>query len=307
MNEDDLRLFLRIAALGTLSAAAREAHLSPAVVSHRLAQLEKQLGVRLFHRTTRALSLSEDGRLFAGYAQTLVETMDEARAAMAAPSQQPNGTLRVSCSASFGRQHLSPALAAFLERYPTLKVDLQLSDQIVDLVQDGFDLGIRIAPGVDPGLVARKLADSSRILCAAPSYLARHGTPERPRDLARHRCLVLHEQNTWTLCHANGEKSAVHVSGPLRSNHGESLRDAALSGQGISIQSLWSIHRELADGSLVPVLADYPLDAQSSIWAVYPSGRLLAAKVRCFIDFLLERWADPPWQPHGRTPSRPRR
>ncbi|MBS7690436.1 substrate binding domain-containing protein [Pseudomonas lalucatii] len=184
--------------------------------------------------------------------------MDEARAAMAAPSQQPNGTLRVSCSASFGRQHLSPALAAFLERYPTLKVDLQLSDQIVDLVQDGFDLGIRIAPGVDPGLVARKLADSSRILCAAPSYLARHGTPERPRDLARHRCLVLHEQNTWTLCHANGEKSAVHVSGPLRSNHGESLRDAALSGQGISIQSLWSIHRELADGSLVPVLADYP-------------------------------------------------
>ncbi|WP_218281510.1 LysR family transcriptional regulator [Pseudomonas sp. LPB0260] len=305
MNEDDLQLFLRIAALGNLSAAAREAHLSPAVVSHRLAQLEKRLGARLFHRSTRALSLSEDGRVFADYAQRLVDTMAEARAALSAPAQQPSGTLRITCSASFGRLHLGPALARFLERYPTLKVDLQLSDRVVDLVQDGLDLGIRIAPQVDPGLVARRLADSTRILCAAPAYLARQGTPRVPADLARHQCLVLHEQHSWTLRHATGEKSVVRVSGPLRSNHGESLRDAALNGQGISIQSLWSIHQELADGRLVPVLPNYPLEAQSSIWAVYPSGRLLAPKVRCFIDFLLEHWADPHWQSAGQNRPRP--
>lgn len=303
MNEDDLQLFLRIATLGNLSAAAREAHLSPAVVSHRLAQLEKNLGVRLFHRTTRSLSLSEDGKIFAQYAKSLVDNMADARAALSPPDQQPTGTLRVTCSASFGRQHLTSALAAFMKHFPKLSVDLQLSDHIVDLVQDSFDVGIRIAPVIDPGLVARRLAASERVLCASPDYLVKAGRPQSPEQLLQHQCLVLHEQNLWLFRSKTEEKISVRVSGALRSNHGESLREAAIHGLGICIQSTWSVSEALADGRLVTVLDDFPLDAQSSIWAVYPSGRLLAPKVRSFIDFLVEYWAKPGWQHSTRNSS----
>ncbi|TDQ49302.1 LysR family transcriptional regulator [Permianibacter aggregans] len=295
MNDTDLTLFLRIAHLGNLSAAARELHLSPAVVSHRLAQLEQELGVRLFHRTTRQLSLSEDGRAFQQHAEALIEQFNEARAALSGGQQQPSGTLRLTCSASFGRQHLVPELTRFLAEHPQLQIDLQLSDHIVDLVREGFDLGIRIAPTIEPGLVARQLAASERVLCASPDYLAKHGRPEQPEDLSNHACLVLHEQHSWSFRTPNGQQKKVRVHGPLTSNHGESLRDASIEGLGISIQSRWSVHTALADGRLQTVLNDYPFDTDSFIWAVYPSGRLLPAKVRRFIDFLLKRWATPPW------------
>ncbi|NQD36478.1 LysR family transcriptional regulator [Permianibacter sp. IMCC34836] len=295
MDEADLQLFLRIATLGSLSAAAREANLSPAVVSHRLGQLEQKLGVRLFHRSTRSLSLSEDGRLFLSHAEALVEAMTNARASFSAPGQLVQGVLRVTTSASFGRQHLTPLLAKFLALHPQLKIDLHLSDQVVDLIQEGFDVGIRMAEQIDPGLVARKLAISDRLPVAAPAYLARHGTPLQPADLAQHECLILNEQRQWKFVTGNGSELAVQVQGRLRCNHGESLREAALAGLGICIQSIWNIHRELASGALVPVLIDYPLANKSHIWAVYPSGRLLAPKVRAFIDFLLAEWKDVPW------------
>lgn len=298
MDEADLQLFLRIAQLGSLSAAAREANLSTAVVSHRLGQLEQKLGVRLFHRSTRRLSLSEDGSSFLRHAESIVEAMAAGRAAIGAPGQSPRGLLRVTTSASFGRQHLTPLLPAFLQRYPELSIDLHLSDQVVDLIREGFDVGIRLVEQPDPGLVARRLASSEKLLVASPAYLAARGVPQTPPDLLQHDCLILNEQRQWRFVDKNGELITVPVQGRLRCNHGESLREAALGGLGLSIQSIWNMHQELRSGALLPVLSDYPLANESQIWAVYPSGRLLAPKVRVFIDFLLERWKEAPWSSH---------
>ncbi len=295
MSEDDLLLFLRIAALQSLSGAARELRLSPAVVSHRLAQLEQQLGTRLFQRSTRQLSLTVAGQRFLPQAESIYTAMQNARAEVSGSAQPLGGVLRVTCSVTFGRQHLMPLLALFLQRYPQLNIDLHFSDHVTDLIADNYDVGIRIAQQIDSGLVARKLAVNERILCASPSYLAQHGTPATPTDLHKHDCLILHNQRVWQFIGDDG-MHAVNINGKLFCNHGESLREAAVLGLGISAQAIWNIYRQLSSGELQPVLQDYPLAGESAIWAVYPSNRLLAQKVRVFIDFLLEQWQTPPWQ-----------
>ena len=295
MNEEDLLLFLRIASLHSLSAAARELRLSPAVVSHRLAQLEKQLGTRLFQRSTRQLSLTIAGARFQQQAESIYQAMQNARAELGGADAPVSGTLRVTCSVTFGRQHLMPLLAEFLQRYPQLTVDLHFSDQVVDLIADNFDVAIRIAKHIDAGLVARKLADNARLLCASPSYLAQHGEPSHPDDLHHHDCLVLHNQRLWQFQRAEEPVHTVSINGKLFCNHGESLREAAVLGLGISAQSRWNIYQQLNRGELCPVLSHYPVAGESAIWAVYPSNRLLAAKVRVLIDFLVQQWQAPPW------------
>lgn len=303
MDEADLLLFLQIAQQPSLSAVARTAGLSVAVVSRRLAAFEAHLGVRLFHRSTRKLALSEDGRAFLPHAEALVEAMTTARAAVGGPDQPLTGTLRTTASASLGRMHLTPVLASFMAKHPGLSVDLHLSDSVVDLLEEGFDLGIRIAERLPPGLVARRLVSDRRALYASPSYLERHGVPRHPDDLTAHQCLVLHDQRSFRFRMPDGAVHTVKVSGRFRSNNGEVTREAAVAGLGITLKSQWNAYLEVAAGRLVPVLEAYPLEHGTAIWAVYPSSRQLAPRVRAFIDCLVSAWSKPPWEQPVKTPS----
>lgn len=307
MDEADLLLFLQIAQQPSLSAVARAARLSVGVVSHRLAAFEARLGVRLFHRSTRKLALTEDGRAFLPHAEALVEGIAAARAALGGPGQPLTGTLRITTSASLGRIHLTPVLAAFIDRHPSLSVDLHLSDSVVDLLEDGFDLGIRVSEQLAPGLVARRLVSDRRFLHASPAYLERYGVPRHPEDLLQHECLVLHDQRSWRFRMPDGSVHTVKVGGRFRCNNGETTREASVAGLGITLQSLWNSYLEVAAGRLVRVLEDYPLDHRIAIWAVYPSARQLAPRVRAFIDFLAAAWAEPPWEQGGAAhEARPR-
>lgn len=289
MNFEHLKLFIRIAATHNISEAGQELGLSPAVASAHINKLEAGLGVRLVHRTTRRVSLTEEGVAFLPHAENVLASAEEARAAVGAGNSSPSGTIRIAAPASFGRMHVVPALNGFLEQFPNLKVDLKLSDTIVDLVEGGFDIAIRNSALKDSSLIAKKLANDKRILCAAPSYIEQYGAPTQPQDLKEHQCLTLMSLDNWNFekC-TSGEKAdsiKVKVSGNFRTDNGEALRDACVNGLGITINSQWSVYQHFARGEVVPILTDYPLVAETAIWAVYPSSRLVAPKVRAFIDY----------------------
>lgn len=278
-------LFVRVAALGNVSAAGRECGLSPAAAGARLAQLEGTLGTRLLHRTTRRVALTQEGDVFLGQAEALLALEAQALASVGQGHASPQGRLRVSCSSSFGRQHVSPALPAFLARYPGISLDFRLTDRVVDLLAEGVDLAIRVGALRDSTLIARKLATNRRTLCASPAYLAERGMPKHPGELVEHDCLVLGEQRDWRFVTPSGEKS-VRVAGRLASDNGEVLRDAVLAGLGIAIKSTWDVGEHLRRGELVPVLASYPLAEEVAIWAVYPSRAFVPPKTHALIDYL---------------------
>src|SRR5688500_8505150 len=259
----DIGLFLRVLDLGSISAAARSLDLSVAVASQRLKRLERELGVRLLHRTTRQLHATPEGAALAEQGRALVEDLEALTTGLRQAGTDVTGTLRVTTSASFGRLYISPLLPEFMARHPRIKLSINLNDQRLDLVSSGFDLAIRIGALDDSSLVARKLADNRRVLCASPEYLRRHGTPKTPADLERHACLVLFgnkgRQDTWRLGDCHGGEVAVRVSGPLESNQGELLRDAAVAGLGIAIHATWHVCEDLRAGRLKPVLPRYPL------------------------------------------------
>ncbi len=261
----DVALFVRAALLANVSAAGREFGLSAAVASSRIAQLEKRLGARLLHRTTRRISLTQDGEVFMSRAQTLLDAADAARASVGRAQAEPQGRLRVSMPSSFGRQHVSPVISEFLRRYPGVSVDLRLTDQLVDLVDAGIDVAIRVGVLKDSSLVARRLAVNRRVLCAAPAYLAARGTPHHPSDLARHECIILSDQRDWAFVTPTGPLE-VRVSGRLVVDNGEVIRDALLAGFGIALKSTWDVAPYLRSGELVSVLDAYPLAEQVAIW-----------------------------------------
>ncbi|WP_026970412.1 LysR family transcriptional regulator [Aliagarivorans marinus] len=292
MNIDHLKLFVRLASTANISQAGQELGLSPAVASAHVSKLEESLGVRLVHRTTRKVSLTEEGQAFLPHAEEVLTRVEAARASVGAGNTLPSGILRVTAPASFGRMHLIPALSDFQAQYPELKLDLRLSDTIVDLVEGGFDIAIRDAVLKDSTLVARKLASDRRLTVASPAYLAKHGQPQHPDELTQHRCITLSGLDLWHYDSPTGPL-AVKVSGLLRTDNGEAVRDASVNGLGVTISSTWCCYQQLQRGELVPVLEDYPLLSDTAIWAVYPSSRLLAPKVRAFIDFFAERFAEP--------------
>lgn len=297
----DVALFVRAALLANVSAAGREFGVSATVASARLAQLERQLGARLLHRTTRRVTPTQDGELFLARAQALLDAADAARAAVGRARTEPHGRLRVSMSSSFGRQHVAPVIPAFLRRYPQVSLDLRLSDDVIDLVDEGIDVAIRLGALRDSTLVARRLAVNRRVVCASPAYLAAHGAPRHPAELARHECVVLGDQRDWSFETPAGPLK-VRVSGRLVASNGEAIREALVDGFGIAVKSTWDVGPNLRDGSLVPVLADYPLAEPSAIWAVYPSRAFVPLKLRAFIDFVAEHFGDPPYwdrDPHG--------
>lgn len=294
---DDLNLFVKAVAAGNLSAAGRELGLSPAVASKRIAGLETRVGARLLHRTTRAVTPTEEGTAFHAHALRVLEEMEEAMAAVRADGA-PRGHLRVTVPASFGLMHISPLVPEFLRDHPEVTMELHMADSLVDIVDEGFDCAIRIGALKDSTLVARRLAPNRRIVCASPDYLARMGTPTRIQQLVEHNCLVHNDQNLWEFDTPQGRKG-VRVSGSLKTNHAGVLRDAVVKGLGIARKSTWDIGEQLAKGDLVPLFPDCCIATDVAVWAVYPSARFVAPKVRAFIGFLAERFGPEPYWDQG--------
>lgn len=294
MNIEHVKLFVRLAATNNISQAGKELGLSPAVASSHINKLEEALGVLLVHRTTRKVSLTEEGVAFLPHAEEVLLSVEAARSSVGAGETLPKGTLRVTAPSSFGRMHLIPALKDFLSRYPDLTLDVRLTDTIVDLVEGGFDIAIRNADLKNSSLIARKLAPDNRIVCAAPEYLAKFGTPNSPHDLRDHQCINLVGLENLVFHTPEGHVT-IKTGGSFRTDNGEAVRDACADGIGIAMSSTWSVYKHLKRGELVQILQGYPLISETAIWALYPSSRLLAPKVRVFIDYCTQCYGIPPY------------
>ena len=301
MDTEGLRLFVMAADMLNISAAGRQLGLAPAVASARLSKLENQVGADLLHRSTRKVSLSLEGAEFLPFAREILAQEDGALAALGLGSAEVRGTLRFAASSTFAQLFIAPILPEFLERYPGVNLELKLSDTQMNLIEGGFDLALRNYAIEDSSLRARKLADDRRILCASPDYLARHGTPDGPSDLAQHQLLTFMNGTARKLS-ADGDMPPCTFPPPDAKNRivcddGASMRLMTKAGVGVSMSSYWNIYQDIQDGSLIRVLPDYEVDDQSAIWLVYPKSNVLTAKVRVFIDFLLEKIGNPPaWE-----------
>jgi DNA-binding transcriptional LysR family regulator len=302
----EMSVFSRVVATGSLSAAARELGLSPAMVSRRISALEARLGVRLINRTTRSLRLTDEGASYYDTCTRLLAEIEEADEAVSAGRVEPQGTLKVALPASFGNRHITPLVPRFAALYPRVQLALSLSDRSVNLIEEGFDLAIRIAHLEDSSLAARKLAPNRRIVCASPDYLKRHGTPRTPQDLAGHNCLTTRDFiSTWEYKGPDGAAGTVRVAGKYVCDNWEVLREWALAGLGVALKSTWDVRRHLEDGSLVSLCPGYSFDADVAIYAVYPHRRFLPAKTRVFIEFLAESFGPEPYwdQPVASLPA----
>lgn len=277
--------FVRVVADGSFSAAARKMRVSSAAVGKQIQLLEGWLGTRLFDRTTRHLRLTEAGAAFHERCIRILEDLEEAQRAAGALQAHPKGHLRISSPVSFSTLHLGGLLAGFLNAYPDISVDMELSDRTVNLLEEGFDLAIRIGTLPDSSLAARRIGRSRFVLCAAPGYLKRKGIPRRPADLARHDCVAyaLGEQE-WHFTSPSGKAESVAVNARLRANNGTMLNAAVNEGFGVLYVPGFIASRDLQAGRLVPLLPSYETK-ETGIYAVYPAGRHLPAKVRVFIDF----------------------
>lgn len=298
MDTDGIRLFVVAADMLNISAAGRQLGLAPAVASARLSKLEKQVGADLLHRSTRKVSLSLEGAEFLPFAREILAQADAARAALGHGSSEVSGTLRFAASSTFAQLYIAPVLPEFLDRYPGVSLELKLSDTQMNLIEGGFDLALRNYAIENSSLRARKLADDQRILCASPEYLARHGIPQHPEDLADHQFLVFMDGPARKLIASDGKRACTFpppgADNRVVCDDGASMRIATKAGVGIAMNSCWSVNADIHSGRLVRVLSDYQVEDQSAIWLVYPKSNVLTAKVRVFIDFLIEKIADPP-------------
>src|SRR5688572_15711019 len=235
----EITVFARIVGTGSLSAAARDLGISPALASRRLSGLESRLGVRLINRTTRSLHLTDEGAAYLETCTRVLADIAEADAAVSAGRAEPRGILRVALPASFGNQHVAPLVPRFAERHPDVQLSLSLSDRTVNVVEEGFDLAVRIADLADSSLAARKLAPNRRVVCASPAYLRRHGAPRTPEDLAAHNCLATDFAMNWDYRGPDGRPGSVHIAGRYACDNWEVLREWALAGMGIALKSTW--------------------------------------------------------------------
>jgi DNA-binding transcriptional LysR family regulator len=287
MNHADLAVFVNAIRFGSLAAAARRLGVTPMAASRRLAALELDLGVRLVQRSTRALSLTSEGEAFLPHAEALLEAAANARAVVRPPEAGAEGLLRVTATTAFGRTVIAPMLPALLQANPELRVDLDLNDTVVDIVAQGIDLAIRIAPLRDNRLIAHRLGDSRRILCAAPSYLARHCAPHSLADLPSRQCLLASGATHWLFDRA-GRTVQQRVSGRVTSTSIEALHEAALGGLGIALLSQWYVEEDLRLGRLVELPLTDAAPERFSIWAIYPTAQMVPSKVRVFVAALAQ-------------------
>jgi DNA-binding transcriptional LysR family regulator len=283
-----MEAFVRVVEAGTFVAAADRLGISTSSLSRLVADLEQHLGTRLLNRTTRRLSLTESGQAYYERCVTLLADLAEAEAMAGQSAAQARGTVRLTCSYSMAEQKVAPALASFVERHPAVKFELVVSDRIVDLVEEGFDLAIRVGALGSDRLVARRLGSMQLVLCAAPSYLERHPGPQHPADLAGHNALTYAysaSPRLWRFTGPAGDIHEVRVAGNLHANSGDALRAAALAGMGIINEPDFLLDPALQAGGLVRLLPEYT-SGGGDIWAVYPSRRHLSLKVRLFVDHI---------------------
>ena len=289
---EDLRLFCTVVRRRGFAASARELGVSNALVSKRIALLEKALKVKLLHRTTRSMSLTEQGDVVFQRAQRILDEVDRMAEEVSSARVGLSGRLRLCTSSGFGRNRLAPAISVFVRHHPSLEIQLELIDRPVDLVGEGFQLDIRVGNVNDPGLIARRLAPNARVICASPDYLARNGTPTTLKALAQHRCIEIRERDRdfglWALRGPAGMES-VRVHAPLAASNGEIVHQWAIDGHGIILRSWWDVASSVRQGTLVRILPEYEQEAH--VWAVYPARLSASAKVRAFVEFL-EGWLE---------------
>ena len=285
----DMDIFVRVAKAGNMSAVARDIRTSPAVISKRMGLLESSLGARLFERTTRHFALTEAGEGYLLRAIGILERNAEAENFVRSCTNKPSGVLRVTAPTTFSRLYLASRLPRFLECYPDIALEILVTDDVVDLIHEGFDVAVRIGQLSDSSLVARKLSSDTRTICAAPSYLERAGVPKSIKELADHSCLSHNAQGLWHLDGPYGEIQ-LRVKGSINSNSAEIIREALVAGIGIGLRSIWEIGPDLESGALTVVLPQYRGSSKSAIYAVYPSREFRSAKAHAFCEFLAKEF-----------------
>ena len=292
-----IEAFAAVAETGSFSAAAARLRASKSAVSRLVSGLEAELGARLLHRTTRSLALTEAGRGYFERVTRILSDVDEANRAVSHSQAAPRGKLRIAGPMSFGFLHLAPALPDFLRQCPEVEIDLAMNDRFVDLIEEGFDIAVRIGALTDSSLVARRLAPIRLVACASPAYLAERGAPATPGDLRAHECLINTNQpqpSHWRFGGPDGQIQSIEVKGRLSANNGDALRVAALNGFGITMLPTFFVGGDLRTGALARVLDDF-MPRDHALSAVYPPSRHVSPKVRAFVDFLARRFGPRPY------------
>jgi len=302
-----MEIFVQVADTGNFSRVARDRGLSNSVVSKYVATLEDDLGVRLLNRTTRSLSLTEIGEDYLQRCRQILDQVEDARQSVTSLQIEPRGLLRINAPMSFGILHLGPVISKFTETYPDVEIDLELNDRFIDVVEEGFDIALRIGSLEDSTLIARKLAPVHRVCCGAPSYLQSHGTPFHPRDLTEHDGLYYGHRGWTEFWQMTGPDGDFAIDGrvKLKSNNGDVMKAAAVSGAGLVVMPTFITWEEVKAGRLVHILSDYR-SHELGLYAVYPPTRNLSAKVRLFIDHLVDAFGQEPYwdEPFNFGPDR---
>ncbi|MDH5445524.1 MAG: LysR family transcriptional regulator [Gammaproteobacteria bacterium] len=298
MDTQNLQIFVEVMKRGSFAAVARELDVVPSTVSRAITSLEEELGVRLLQRTTRKVKPTEAGQVYYQRIEPLIEELNQARSITRDLGDEVTGTLRLTTSVTFGNSVIVPLLPEFMAKYPKLDVYCDLTDAVVDIVDDGFDLAVRLGHLNDSGLIATRLTDMRYVITASPSYLAQYGRPEQPEDIQHHQCLVFPHTGLgtdWLFRDNNGEIKSITPNSRLQLTNALALKECARAGMGLVMCSEWTVTRELYEGSLVRVFQDYDTamaSFDSAAWLVYPSRQYLPLKVRVFIDFMKEKFVN---------------
>ena len=294
---ENMGTFIRVVEAGSISGAADRLGVAKSAVSRRLKELEEHLGVELFHRTTRSMNLTDSGRAFYHQSVRILDDVLEAELATSQAHGTLKGSLKIALPSTFGLMHMGPAINEFSKAHPQIEFDLDFNDREVDLIQEGFDLAIRIANLPDSSLIARRLAPIQMVMCASPAYLEQMGMPQSPDELKEHQCLVyslLRDFEYWHLTDSNGGETRTKIQPTLKASTGEFLKDAAVEGMGIILVPSFIAYKEIELGTLVPVLEGYKTP-QIDAYAIYPQTRHLSQRVRAFVDFLVKRFEGTPY------------
>lgn len=294
---EEMRTFVRVVETGSLSAASERMEIAKSAVSRRLSELESRLGVQLLNRTTRRINLTESGRQYYSHCQRILTDLEESEQLISSVHTELRGTIRIAAPLSFGITHLSPVLDDFLVEHPELTLDLNLNDRMVNLMDEGVDLGIRIGQLDDSSFIARRLAPAKTFLCASPKYLQQHGEPRHPEDLKQHRGLSysnVSENQLWQFTKPDGNSISVRIPHRMRANNGDVLLKAAIDHLGVLATTTFIAHQAVESGLLKPILCDYRLK-EFSVYAIYPTQRHLPTRIRSLIDYLVKRFGDEPY------------
>ena len=282
----NLALFLRVAEIGKIGRAGEDFNFSTTNASQRIQQLESEVGVKLFHRSTRVVTLTHDGEVFLQHAKRILDDVEETRSVFKGDADKIQGKLRIAVSSSYGRIYIVPFIPELIKRYPELEIEIDFSDKIVDLIEHGYDVAFRIGELQSSSLLARKLANNPTVLVASPAYIKKHGHPKTPADLKQHICLPFANMTKWKFKDSSGNSHNVSVHGPVLLNWGDAISDLVEANVGIGLASFWHAGPALKAGRLEQVLPDYQVIPETNVWAVRPPGRLIPVRVKVFLDYI---------------------